>query len=248
MTNDASTLGLRAVQREPTLASQVTLQLEDLIVAQHLQPGDRLPSERELAKQFGVSRTVIREAMRALAAKNLVEVQSGSGTVLRSMTTENVSKSFSLLLRQGRPHVNYDKINEVRRLLEIEIAGLAAERRTQEDLGKLQEIVRDMDAMKRDRDSFARIDVAFHTALAAATHNELFVIMLESLSDVMLEVRLTGFETPWSSAHAIEYHYKIYEQVRDQNASAARQVMAEHLRLSEQIFREGLARKQQKSE
>lgn len=243
MPNDAPSLPLRAVQREPTLASQVTLQLEDLIAAQHLQPGDRLPSERELAKRFGVSRTVIREAMRALAAKSLVEVQSGSGTVLRSMTTETVSKSFSLLLRQGRLHVDYDKVHEVRRLLEIEIAGLAAERRTQEDLDKLQDIVREMSAMKHDRDSFARIDVAFHTALAAATHNELFVIMLESLSDVMLEVRLTGFDVPGSSKHAIDYHYRIYEQVRDQHVEAARQMMAEHLYASERIFRDGLARK-----
>jgi GntR family transcriptional repressor for pyruvate dehydrogenase complex len=243
MPTDTPTLSFRALQREPTLASQVTIQLEGLISQQHLQPGDRLPSERELAKQFGVSRTVVREAMRAMAAKGLVEVQSGSGTILRGMTTDTISKSFSMLLRQGRPHLDYDKVNEVRRLLEVEIAGLAAERRTAADLDKLQEIVRDMDAMKRDRESFARIDVAFHTALAAATHNDLFVVMLESLSEVMLEVRLTGFETPGASAHAIEYHFRIYEQVRDQNVKAARQVMADHLRLSEQIFREGLARK-----
>jgi len=242
MPNDVTSLPFRTVQREPTLASQVTLQLESLISTQHLQPGDRLPSERELAKQFGVSRTVVREAMRAMAAKGLVEVQSGSGTVLLSMTTETVSKSFSMLLRQGKPHVDYDKVNEVRRLLEIEIAGLAAQRRTQVDLDKLQAIGRDMDAMKRDRESFARIDVAFHTALAEATYNELFLIMLESLHDVMLEVRLTGFETPGAAAHAIDYHFRIYEQVRDGNAAEARAMMAEHLRISEQIFREGLAR------
>jgi GntR family transcriptional repressor for pyruvate dehydrogenase complex len=242
MSSNSTSLPLRAVQREPTLASQVTLQLEDLISTQHLQPGDRLPSERELAKLFGVSRTVIREAMRAMAAKGLVEVQSGSGTILSTLTAETVSKSFSMLLRQGRPHIDYDKVNEVRRLLEIEIAGLAALRRTQSDLDKLQAIVVDMNAMKHDRASFARLDVAFHTALAEATYNELFVIMLESLSDVMLEVRLIGFDVPDAPQNAIDYHHRIYEQVRDGNSQASRDVMAEHLHHSEQIFREGLAR------
>ena len=241
-TNTSKSLPLRALQREPTLASQVTLQLEDMISTQHLQPGERLPSERELAKLFGVSRTVIREAMRAMAAKGLVEVQSGSGTILRTLTAETVSKSFSMLLRQGRPHVDYDKVNEVRRLLEIEIAGLAAQRRTPEDLDKLQAIVLDMNVMKNDRDSFAQMDVMFHVALAEATYNELFVIMLESLSDVMLEVRLIGFDVPDAPQNAIDYHYRIYEQVRDGNIQASREAMAEHLRHSEQVFREGLAR------
>ncbi len=227
-----------------TLAEQVTEQLEDFIVSQHLQAGDRLPSERELAKQFGVSRTVVREAVRALQARSMVEVSSGSGTVVRDVSTQSVSKSFSMLLRQGRPHVDYGLVSEVRRLLEVEMSGLAAARRTADDLEKLQEIVHTMDEMQRDRESFARIDVEFHVAVAAATHNNLFVVMLESLADIMLEVRLTGYETPGAATHAIDYHTRIYEAVRDQDVEAARRVMSEHLDMSEHIFREGLARQQ----
>jgi GntR family transcriptional repressor for pyruvate dehydrogenase complex len=234
----------QTVQREPTLASQVTEQLEALITNSHLQPGDKLPSERELARQFGVSRTVVREAVRALKAKSLVEVTSGSGMVLRTMTSEAVSQSFMLLLRHGAANVDYTKIAEVRRLLEVEIAGLAAQRRTEEDLHRLQATMHELDSAQHDRDEFARMDVAFHTALASATHNELFVIMLESLGEVMLEVRRTGFDAPGSFTHAVEYHYRIYEQVRDQNVAEARHAMSEHLDISEQIFRVGLARQQ----
>lgn len=240
MSTPPSTPQFRTLIRN-TLAEQVTEQLEAFIINQRLRAGDRLPSERELAKQFGVSRTVVREAVRALQARSMVEVSSGSGTVVRDVSPQAVSKSVSMLLRQGRPHVDYGLVSEVRRLLEVEIAGLAAARRTQEDLNRLQEIVHTMDEMQRDRESFARIDVAFHVALAAATHNNLFVVLLESLADIMLEVRLTGFETPGAAAHAIDYHNRIYQAVRHPNVEAARRVMSEHLDISEQIFRAGLA-------
>jgi GntR family transcriptional repressor for pyruvate dehydrogenase complex len=230
-----------AVAREPTLADRVTKQLENLIIANQLQPGDRLPSERELARQFGVSRTVIREAVRALVATSLLDVQSGSGTVVRNPTTETVSKSVSLLLRRGGVPVDYSKVNEVRRLLEIEIAGLAAERRNEEDLLKLETVVQDMKLVQNKRDEFAQNDVNFHLALAEATHNELFVVLLDSLSDIMLVVRQTGFNTGRSPSHAIDYHERIYQSVRDQNVSEARHLMSEHLDISEQIFRAGLA-------
>jgi GntR family transcriptional repressor for pyruvate dehydrogenase complex len=234
------------VVREPTLANRITVELENMIAANHLQPGDRLPSERELARQFGVSRTVIREAVRALVAKSLLEVQSGSGTVVRSPSIESVSKSVSMLLRSGGLPVDYGKVNEVRRLLELEIAGLAAQRRTQEDLLKLESIVREMRNIQHNRERFAQNDVAFHIALAEATHNELFVVLLNSLADIMLKVRETGFAAPGAPSHAIGYHTRIFELVRAQDVTEARRVMSEHLDISERIFRTGLAIREQR--
>jgi GntR family transcriptional repressor for pyruvate dehydrogenase complex len=229
------------VEREPTLANRITAQLENLITSNHLQPGDRLPSERELARQFGVSRTVVREAVRALVAKSLLDVQSGSGTVVRSPSIASVSRSVAMLMRVGGVPVDYSKVNEIRRLLEIEIVGLAAQRRTPEDLLKLEANLQESQAIQHDRNLFPENDVAFHLALAGATHNELFIVLLDSLSDIMLTVRETGFATPGAAAHAIEYHTRIYELVRDQDVAQARQVMSEHLDISERIFRTGLA-------
>ncbi len=231
----------QAVAREATLASRVTSQLESLIVDNRLQPGDRLPSERDLAQQFGVSRTVIREAVRALVAKGLLEVQSGSGTTVRNPTTQAISQSITLLLRRGQSPLDYEKVHEVRRLLEIEIAGRAAERRTEEDLEKIEEILEAMAALQDNVDELARKDVAFHTALAHAAHNELFVVLLDSVVDVMIQVRQMGIGVPGSRQYALEAHRQIYEQVKAGNIEGARRMMAEHLAASETIFRQALA-------
>ena len=231
----------QAVTREATLASRVTTQLEQLIVENRLQPGDRLPSERDLAQQFGVSRTVIREAVRALVAKGLLQVQSGSGTTVRSPTTQSISQSLTLLLRRGQSSLEYEKVHEVRRLLEVEIAGRAAERRTDDDLTKIEEILHEMAVHQDNIDELARKDVAFHTALAHATHNELFVVLLDSVVDIMIQVRQLGIAVPGSREYALEAHRQIFEQVKAGNMDGARQEMADHLAQSEIIFRRALA-------
>ena len=98
----------------------------DTILSKRLQVGDRLPSERELGEQFGVSRTVVREAVRALVAKGIIEVRSGSGLRVAAVDAAAVSESMSLYLRGGA--FDFEKVHEVRALLEMHIAGLAAER------------------------------------------------------------------------------------------------------------------------
>src|SRR5215218_10802675 len=89
---------IRQIEREETLAQNVAGQLERLIVQQHLELGDRLPAERTLAEQFGVSRTVIREEVRTVASKGLLEVRAGSGTIVRKPSSESVAESVALLV------------------------------------------------------------------------------------------------------------------------------------------------------
>src|SRR5438128_5519835 len=116
------------VTREPRLSDKVAEMMLETIFSRRLQVGDRLPSERELGEQFGVSRTVIREAVRALVAKGVIEVRSGSGLRVAAVDASAVRESMSLFLRGAT--LNYEKVHEVRRLLETHIAGLAAERAT----------------------------------------------------------------------------------------------------------------------
>ena len=231
----------RSIRRGTTLSNRVTHQIEELIIEGHLQPGDRLPPERELARQFGVSRTVIREAVRALVAKSLLEVQPGSGTIVRSPTPESVAASMTLLLRTAQPEADYDKVHEVRRLLEVEIAGLAAERRTAEDLEELETILRESSETQDDPDYFPECDVAFHAALAQSTHNELFPLLLDSMVDIMVEVRQLGFQVPGMPARALRHHQAVFEQVRAGESDEARQAMREHLIESEDTMRQALA-------
>jgi GntR family transcriptional repressor for pyruvate dehydrogenase complex len=227
----------RALAREATLSQRVARQIEEMIVARHLQPGDRLPTERELAGQFGVSRTVVREAVSGLTAKSLLEPVPGGGIIVRVPAAEAVTRSMSLFLRGGRPQMDYAKVHEVRRLLEVEVAGLAAERRTDEDLGALESILAEMEAIgDGTSERYIKDDVDFHAAIARATHNELFPLLLDAVVDIMTEVRRLGTQVPGSYESGVAHHRAIYDRIRAGDAVGARQAMFEHLKDSEAIM------------
>ncbi len=229
-----------ALPRADTLASGVTERLEQLVNEGHFQPGDRLPSERELAEQFGVSRTVIREAVKALSALGIVEIKPGSGTLLRAPDRSSVVKSVAAFLQIGQPDLEYRKIHEVRRVLEVEIAGLAAQRRTENDLIALEASLEAMHRSKGDQPTFARTDLQFHVLLAKAVHNDLFVLLLDSVADILFQVRELGNVVPGAPEHALEYHQRILETVRAGREKAARKAMLEHLHDSEAIFNQAV--------
>lgn len=219
---------IRVIEREATLAHHVSAQLEHLIVQQQLAQGQRLPSERELAERFGVSRTVIREAVRGLAAKGLLEVKAGSGTLVRAPSSQVVAASMTLLLSMSGG-ATPDKVVEVRRIIEAEIAALAALRRTDEDLASLEAILLTAAGNIEDPATFVQTDVAFHQALAKATQNELFSAMLASIANVMVEVRVVGLGVPGTPERALSYHQDIFRNVQQQDSAGARQAMQRHM-------------------
>jgi GntR family transcriptional repressor for pyruvate dehydrogenase complex len=232
----------QAVQRDLSLAEKVTRQIESMIIADNLQFGDRLPPERELAQQFGVSRTVVRQAIHSLAAKGMLEARPRGGTVVRRPTAEAVAQSLHLFLRSGEAHLDYRKVHEIRRLLEIEIAGLAALRRTDDDLARLAANLSEAMTLLADRNpiNFARIDIAFHALLARATQNELFELLLDSLTEIMIEVRRSAFAVPDTPARALRMHRAIFAQIQASDAQGARQAMGAHLVEAEETQRQVL--------
>jgi GntR family transcriptional regulator, transcriptional repressor for pyruvate dehydrogenase complex len=231
----SSTL-FQTVARDLSLAEKVTRQIESMIIGNNLQFDDRLPPERELAHQFGVSRTVVRQAIHSLVAKGLLEARPGGGTVVRRPTAEAVAQSLHLFLRSGEAHLEYSKVHEIRRLLELEIAALAALRHTAADLARLEENLRQAAASVADPNPaiFARIDFAFHAALAAATQNALFELLIDSLAEIMIEVRISAFAVPDTPARALGMHQAILAQVRAGDAQGARQAMEAHLAEAEE--------------
>jgi GntR family transcriptional regulator, transcriptional repressor for pyruvate dehydrogenase complex len=236
---DAS-LQFETLLRENTLSQRVVRQLETLLTGTQLQPGDRLPAERELARQFGVSRTVIREAVAALVAKGLLEVAAGSGTIIRRPSADFVAQSLALYLRSGQPHLDYANVHEARRTLEVEIAGLAAARRTDADLQQMQALLEAMATQYDTPDLYIANDVAYHRALALATHNPLFPLLLDSIVDIMLEVRRLGLRVPRNFESGKNHHQAIFEQVRAGNSEEARHAMLAHLLDSEAIMKQAL--------
>lgn len=219
---------IQVIEREATLAHHVAAQLERLIVQQHFQTGERLPSERELAERFGVSRTVVREAVRTVASKGLLDVRAGSGTVVRKPSSETVAASMALLLSM-HGQMTPAKVVEVRRILEVEIAGLAAQRRTDGDLRQLEAILQNASENLDDPDTFIETDIAFHAALARATQNELFSVLLASISNIMTEVRIIGLNVPGTPERALHYHRAVFRCTELGDEAGARLAMDRHM-------------------
>jgi GntR family transcriptional regulator, transcriptional repressor for pyruvate dehydrogenase complex len=215
------------LSREPRLSDKVAELLLETILSQGLQPGDRLPSERELGEQFGVSRTVIREAVRALAAKGVIDVRTGSGLRVAAVDAAAVSESMSLYLRGGT--LEYGKVHEVRKLLEIEIAALAAERACAEHIERLREICEQMEAaMDEDVEAASLLDLEFHRAIARATDNELYLLLLDSIGEALLEVRRGNLQTG-AGTETVRCHWEIFERIAARDSGGARKAMAGHL-------------------
>jgi len=215
------------VAREPRLSDKVADLLLETILTRRLQPGDRLPSERELGEQFGVSRTVIREAVRALAAKGVIDVRTGSGLRVAAVDAAAVSESMSLYLRGGS--LDYGRVHEVRKLLEVEIAGLAAERASEEDIASINAIRRQMEeAMDGDVEAAARLDVEFHRAIARSTDNALYLLLLDSIGEALLEIRRGNLQSG-AGAKTLSSHRQIFEAIANHDREGARSAMAAHL-------------------
>lgn len=227
---------LKPPVRAVRLSDQVAAQLQSLVVDQALKPGEKLPSERELCELLGVSRTVIREAVRALVVKGLLEVRPGGGMVVSSPDTALISELMSVRLRTDSGSVAFSHVHEIRRLLEVEIAGLAAERRTDADLRSMQEQLQAMTTYATNPQRWADADVAFHAAIAVATQNPLYPILLSSIVDLLTEIRLTGISLPGTAERAQKYHVPIYEHIQARDRAGARKAMLDHLRESETTF------------
>jgi len=228
--------------RAPKLADRAMQQLQDLIVRRAFRPGDRLPSERILGERLGVSRTVVREALRGLSIKGLVEVRDGSGAIVRSPSTALVTELLGICVSHLETgDVTSNHILEMRRLIEIEMAGLAADRRSDKDLQDIERLLSAMARPGSSREQWARIDYDFHDAVAIASHNPLFPIVLRSISEVLMRGRLMGVRLPDYQQKALYHHRNVFAAVKAGSVRRAREAMEGHLREAEQTMREALA-------
>ena len=224
------------VARDPRLSDKVADHMLKAIVSQGLKPGARLPSERELGEQFGVSRTVVREAVKALAAKGLIDVRSGSGLRVAAVDGAAVTESFALFLHGST--IEYAKVHEIRTGLEVQMAAAAAARRTDDDLRVLVQACERVEASIHDSRLAALHDVEFHRAIGSATHNELYVVLLDAMGVALLEVRRANLGTPRADALTISHHRSILEAIQAGSANEASEAMQLHLEDVARLWRE----------
>jgi GntR family transcriptional repressor for pyruvate dehydrogenase complex len=228
--------------RELGLADRVADHLKQQVMDGTLKRGTRLPPDRLLAEQYGVSRTVVREAVRTLVGQGLLETIGGSGTYVRSPDPRAVAESMAMMLRlhHGVTSVPYAMVHEVRMVLEVDMAGLAAERAQAEDLITMEREIERQRTAGNDREIYVASDVAFHAAIATASRNPLFPVLLNAISDVMAEVRRLGFNVSGMYLTGLTHHQHILEAIAAHDAAAAIKAMKAHLRDSERIMVMGL--------
>lgn len=214
--------------RSNKVYEQITEQIEQLILSGKLRSGDRLPTERELAEQFQASRTAVREAMKTLAQKGLVDMRPGRGTIVIDGTSQAMRHSLGLMMRVGQAGGS-ENLVEVREILEPEIAALAAVRATAEHIAVLQEAVDIMEASLDDADTFIDADNDFHRALAKATQNDLILSFLDSIVDLLSEQRKKIFSVNGGSLRGQMHHKLLLAAVQRHDPEAARVAMRAHL-------------------
>lgn len=223
------------------LYEQVVERIEKLIFDGQLKPGDRLPAERELSEQFAVSRTVIREAVKSLQEKGLVEIRPGIGTFIHNGMSHNIRQSLGRMVMIDKRH-GLDNLTQVREIFEPEIAAIAAENATPEDIQALQAAISIMDEAMDDVDRYIIADHEFHLALARATKNVLIVDLIDSIVDLLREQRrhifLAGSGGP---RRGQQHHKRILEAVLNHDRAAARQHMMFHLQQVREDTAQGIA-------
>jgi GntR family transcriptional repressor for pyruvate dehydrogenase complex len=209
--------------------------LEQAILSGTFKPGDLLPSERDISTQRGVSRSVVREALGRLASLGLVRSVHGSGTRVEAPSSRQVTVGYQRLL--ARPDFCLEDLAAVRLPLETAIAALAAHRRTAADLARLEKAQKVLGNARRSLEAHARADLDFHLALADATGNPLFQVVLEPIQELLIASRRRTLGR-YGAEIAHRHHEKILAAVRAGDADAASRAMREHIEANFQHLHE----------
>jgi GntR family transcriptional repressor for pyruvate dehydrogenase complex len=216
------------VVRTSRLYEQIVQQIEASVLNGTLKPGDQLPAERELAQRLGVSRTAVREAVKALREKGLVEAYSGRGTFVTDGTTQAARQSFDLMVKlgqvEGSPH-----LAELRLILEPGIAAMAAERVEDEDLTAMREAVAVMERSQKDPEAYIEADLDFHLALAEAAANPLILSLIDSIVGLLREQRIKIFNVEGGPQRGQVHHKRILDAMERRDPEMARSAMRAHL-------------------
>ncbi|ODA40676.1 FadR/GntR family transcriptional regulator [Desulfosporosinus sp. BG] len=210
---------------------EVLKQINSLIIKEKLRPGDRLMGEREMAGELGVSRTTLREALRTMEFLGWVEIKPGGGTFIRDAQLNEVISPLALALSVEPTRI--EELWETRITLEVECAGLAALRATEEDLQRISQALRDMQSHLNDLDAYAKADMRFHFLITQASQNSMMNRLLQTFVIHILElIKKAGplrFSHDIGGLCTIQEHISIYEAIVCHNAEQARILMKKHL-------------------
>ncbi len=204
------------------LYEEVMVQLAKLIRQGRLRPGDRLPPERELAERLHISRATLREALRAMQLQGLVESRHGAGNFIAGGRAEDLAFALN--------HLALRDIFELRMLTEPSIAALAAERADADDVARLEQALSEQEQQSLHTSGSARADIAFHSALAEATHNHALMELGARMMEVLSPSRDPSLQTAQRARVSLLSHRHIVECIKARDPDRARRAMEEHIR------------------
>lgn len=214
-----------ARRRSNPVFSAVYGELEQRIRRGEWMAGSKLPSISQLARELHVGAGSVREALRALETIGLVRIAHGSGVFVADMlAVASLPNHF-----QHRDAGLLLALAETRRIIEPELAALAAERGSDQELHEIESLAHQMELQAHDGNDFLAPDVQFHRSIAKAAHNPVLFQMMESVNDLFVETRTLTSRQPGMTARAVSYHLLIAEALRGRNASQARLLMLAHM-------------------
>ncbi len=227
----------RAV-RKTRVSQDIIEQVRDLFTSGRLKPGDRLPSERELSQALSVSRSSVREAVRAMESLGLIEARAGEGTFVASLSGNRGSDPLVASLHQDWS--TQHKLFEVRRVIEPDLAALAARRATVDQIERLRAILNDQEADIARGGTGMKQDTLFHYLLAEATGNEVLVRIMDSLMDLLLKTREESLQHDKRPARSLKQHRAMLRAIEARNPRAAERLMYQHIaEIEELVFSQG---------
>jgi GntR family transcriptional regulator, transcriptional repressor for pyruvate dehydrogenase complex len=221
----------RLLESRRALHKDVAEIISEKIIAGEWPSNAFLPTEAELCKKMGVSRTVIREAIKVLENSGLVRIDRGFGTRVLEAHHDSVSRPLKMLLRRQASDLKH--LIEVRKIIEVAVVGLAAERRSEENLTAMERALQVMRENSGDSEGYVDADLQFHAEIARATKNPTILVILEPLGELLRKSRIASFSGPRISRIRTQQHEAIFECIRRGDAQGAQAAMSEHLRDTE---------------
>jgi GntR family transcriptional repressor for pyruvate dehydrogenase complex len=220
------------VIRRNKVYEEVAQQIERLILKK-LRPGDKLPSERELAEVLRVSRSSIRDAIRSLELMGLVEPRQGAGTIVREVSSTSLANPFANALKRRREQVS--ELLDFRKMLEPPLAARAAAHASPDEISEMEEILRRQEQKQIQGDAAVAEDAEFHYSIALASDNSVVLKVLDILMDLLRDTRERSLQVEGRPQKSLAGHRRILAAIKRHDGEGAKAAMRRHIEDVEEI-------------
>jgi len=212
-----------------TLTADICKKMVNQLIRGSWKSGEKIPPERDLCRQLGVGRASLREALKALEIIGMIEIRLGDGTYVCDRSDFLSRPLLWAIAGAGTTDADARELVEARTLIEVELAGYAAERASAEDIKRLSETIERMESTKKDPKEFMQADIGFHLAVARTASSKILMNALHLIRNLMQEWILGAISTKGVAEKACEQHKKVLRAIEQHDRAAAREAMQKHL-------------------